>query len=222
MNSSSHIPLTSYREYPSTEMLIRVTHFADEVHRRRTIRDFSSRPVDRAVIEQAIRAAGSAPSGANRQPWHFAVVQSADVKRRIREAAEAEEREFYSHRATEEWKDALAPLGTDADKPFLETAPYLIGVFAQKFTQTQDGERLVNYYPIESVGLATGILITALHTAGLATLTHTPSPMKFMNEIMQRPGDERPFVLLVVGYPADDCRVPAIVRKPVNDICSFL
>jgi iodotyrosine deiodinase len=222
MHGSSQIPLASYREYPPAEMLTRVTHFAEDVHRRRTVRDFSSKPVERAVIEQAIRAAGSAPSGANRQPWHFAVVQSSEVKRRIREAAEAEEREFYSHRATEEWKDALAPLGTDANKPFLETAPYLIGVFAQKFTQTESGEKLVNYYPIESVGLATGILITALHTAGLATLTHTPSPMKFMNEIMQRPTDERPFVLLVVGYPADDCRVPEIARKPLTDICSFL
>jgi iodotyrosine deiodinase len=221
-NDAPHQAHSAYREYAPADMLSRVSVFADDVHRRRTVRDFSSRPVDRAIIEHAIRAAGSAPSGANRQPWHFAVVESPNIKKQIREAAEAEEREFYSHRATDEWKDALAPLGTDANKPFLETAPYLIGVFAQKFAHTASGEKLVNYYPIESVGLATGILITALHTAGLATLTHTPSPMKFMNEIMGRPSDERPFVLLVVGYPADDCKVPAISRKSVSEISSYL
>jgi iodotyrosine deiodinase len=222
MADAPHVPHKAYKEFAPQEMLARVTAFADDVHRRRSVRQFSDRPVDRAIIEQSIRAAGSAPSGANRQPWHFAVVASAEIKRKIREAAEAEEREFYAHRATDEWKNALAPLGTDADKPFLETAPYLIGVFAQKFAYTPDGEKQVNYYPTESVGLAAGILITALHTAGLVTLTHTPSPMKFMNELMGRPNDERAFVLLVVGYPSQGCTVPAITRKAVNEISSFL
>jgi nitroreductase len=186
------------------------------------VREFSDRPVPRDIIETALRAAGTAPSGANLQPWHFVVVSGAETKKKIRVAAEAEEREFYEHRASDEWLDALRPLGTDSDKPFLETAPYLIAVFLQKFGELPDGRKVKHYYPVESTGLATGILITALHEAGLATLTHTPSPMKFLNEILGRPKSERPFLLLVVGYPADDAAVPDIERKPLEDFTSFV
>ncbi len=169
-----------------------------------------------------LEAASTAPSGANLQPWHFAVVSGPETKKKIREAAEAEEREFYTHRASEEWLEALAPLGTNDQKPFLEKAPYLIAVFLQKFGELPDGRKVKHYYPAESTGLATGMLITALHRAGLATLTHTPSPMKFLNEILGRPKSERPFLLLVVGYPADDARVPDIKRKSLEEIASFI
>jgi iodotyrosine deiodinase len=216
------IPLTTYREYPVDEMRQRVTDFYADMGRRRTVREFSDRAVPRDIIETALRAAGTAPSGANLQPWHFVVVSGAETKKKVRIAAEAEEREFYEHRASEEWLDALRPLGTDSDKPFLETAPYLIAVFLQKFGELPDGRKVKHYYPVESTGLATGILITALHEAGLATLTHTPSPMKFLNEILGRPKSERPFLLLVVGYPADDAAVPDIERKPLEDFTSFV
>ena len=155
------------------------------------------------------------------QPWHFAVVESAEIKSKIREAAEEEEREFYGGRAPQEWLDALAPLGTDDSKPFLEIAPYLIVVFAKAYEIGPEGQKVKNYYSTESVGIATGMLITALHESGLATLTHTPSPMKFLNEILERPANERPFVVLVVGYPADDARVPVITKKPLNEIATF-
>lgn len=220
--NNGHVPLTGYREYPPDEMLLRAEAIAGELSRRRTVRDFSSRAIPAGVIEACLRAAGAAPSGANRQPWHFAVVASAAVKKKIREGAEAEEREFYEHRAPKDWLDALAPLGTNAQKPFLETAPALIAVFSQKHTISGDGEKLKNYYPVESVGLATGFLIAALHHAGLATLTHTPSPMKFLNEILGRPEHEKPFVLLVVGYPAEGATVPDIQRKSLNEIASFV
>jgi nitroreductase len=200
----------------------RLNDFYADINRRRTVRDFSDRPVPRDIIETALKAANTAPSGANLQPWHFAVVTGPETKRRIREAAEAEEREFYAHRASPEWLGALEPLGTDEHKPFLETAPYLIAVFLQKFGELPDGRKVKHYYPYESTGLATGILITALHTAGLATLTHTPSPMKFLNDILGRPKSERPFLLLVVGYPADDARVPDISRKPLEEFVSFI
>jgi nitroreductase len=200
----------------------RLTEFYSEVNRRRTVRDFSDRPVPRDIIETALAAAGTAPSGANLQPWHFVVVSGAQTKRRIREAAEAEEQEFYEHRASREWLAALEPLGTDSNKPFLETAPYLIAVFLQKFGELPDGRKVKHYYPVESTGLATGILITALHHAGLATLTHTPSPMKFLNEILGRPKRERPFLLLVTGYPAEDAQVPDIERKPLEAFTSFV
>jgi len=216
------IPLTTYREYPVNEMRQRVTDFYEGIDRRRTVREFSDRPVPRDIIETALRAAGTAPSGANLQPWHFAVVSGAEKKKKIRVAAEVEEREFYEHRASTEWLEALRPLGTDSDKPFLETAPYLIAVFLQKFGELPDGRKVKHYYPVESTGIATGILITALHEAGLATLTHTPSPMKFLNEILGRPRSERPFLLLVVGYPADDAVVPDIKRKPLEDFTSFV
>ena len=216
------IPLDRYREFPIEEMRERVAEFYADVDRRRTVRDFSDRPVPRDVIEAALQAANTAPSGANLQPWHFAVVSGADTKKKIREAAEVEEQEFYERRAPDEWLAALEPLGTDEHKPFLETAPYLIAVFLQKYGELPDGRKVKHYYPAESTGLATGILITALHRAGLATLTHTPSPMKFLNEILGRPKSERPFLLLVVGYPANDARVPDIKRKELADFTSWI
>jgi nitroreductase len=188
---------------------------------RRTVRHFSDRPVARDVIEQCVLTAGSAPSGANLQPWHFVVVGDAAVKRRIRDAAEAEERAFYEHRAPQEWLDALAPLGTDAEKPFLETAPYLIAIFSQSYGVLPDGRKVKNYYVQESVGIATGLLIAAIHHAGLASLTHTPSPMGFLNEILDRPSNEKPFLLLVVGHPTDDAVVPDISKKPLSEVASF-
>jgi iodotyrosine deiodinase len=216
------IPLDQYREYPVDEMRERLNDFYEDINRRRTVRDFSDRPVPRDIIETALKAANTAPSGANLQPWHFAVVSGPETKKKIREAAEIEEQEFYDHRASEEWLAALEHLGTDEHKPFLETAPYLIAVFLQKFGELPDGRKVKHYYPAESTGLATGILITALHKAGLATLTHTPSPMKFLNEILDRPKSERPFLLLVAGYPADDARVPDITRKTLDEYASFI
>ena len=212
MNKYPTIPLPNYEEYPLEEMRQRLAQFYADVDRRRTVREFSDRPVPRDIIETALKAANTAPSGANLQPWHFAVVSGPETKRRIREAAEVEEREFYEHRASPEWLAALEPLGTDSSKPFLETAPYLIAVFLQKFGVLEDGRKVKHYYPSESTGLATGILITALHQAGLVCLTHTPSPMKFMNEILGRPSSERPFLLLVTGYPADDAEVPDLLN----------
>lgn len=222
MSEYPTIPLTTFREYPVDEMRQRVADFYEDIGRRRTVREFSDRPVPRDIIETALRAAGTAPSGANLQPWHFVVIGGAETKKQIRVAAEAEEREFYEHRASAEWLEALRPLGTDSDKPFLETAPYLIAVFLQKFGELPDGRKVKHYYPVESTGIATGILITALHASGLATLTHTPSPMKFLNEILGRPKSERPFLLLVVGYPADDAGVPDITRKPLEGFTSFI
>ena len=222
MTDHKTVPLAGYREYPVEEMRARVERFYADMARRRTVREFSDRPVPRDIIETALEAAGTAPSGANLQPWHFVVVGAAETKKKIREAAEAEEREFYEHRASPEWLAALEPLGTDSSKPFLETAPYLVAVFLQKYGHLEDGRKVKHYYPTESTGLATGILITALHQAGLATLTHTPSPMKFLNEILDRPTSERPFLLLVVGYPADDARVPDIERKDLEDFVTFI
>lgn len=222
MNEPRFVPLPHYREYPPEEMLSRAREFAAEMHRRRTVREFSPRPVAREVIAECLRAAGSAPSGANQQPWRFVAVSDAPTRHRIRIAAEAEEREFYGRRAPPEWLAALAPLGTDADKPFLDVAPWLIAIFIERFGVGADGRKEKRYYPDESVGLATGILVAALHHAGLATLTHTPSPMKFLNEILGRPADrERPFLLLVTGYPAEDCRVPDIRRLALEEIASF-
>jgi len=222
MSEYPTIPLPGYKEYPVEEMRQRLNDFYAEMNRRRTVRDFSDRPVPKDIIETALKVANTAPSGANLQPWHFAVVSGPETKRKIREAAEAEESEFYSHRASPEWLAALEPLGTDSNKPFLETAPYLIAVFLQKFGKLPDGRKVKHYYPVESTGLATGMLITALHHAGLATLTHTPSPMKFLNQILGRPTSERPFLLLVVGYPADDAEVPDISRKSLAEFASFI
>jgi iodotyrosine deiodinase len=216
------IPLPNFREYPIDEMRSRLAAFFADVDRRRTVREFSGRPVPIDIIETALKAANTAPSGANLQPWHFVVVSGPETKKKIRVAAEAEEREFYEHRASPEWLAALEPLGTDDSKPFLETAPYLIAVFLQKYTKLADGRKVKHYYPTESTGLATGILITALHHAGLSCLTHTPSPMKFLNEILGRPTTERPFLLLVVGYPDDDAEVPDIKRKTLEEFASFV
>ena len=208
---------------PEDEMRARARAFAEEMGRRRTVRDYTDRDVPREVIEEAIRAAGTAPSGANLQPWHFvAIGRDADLRRRLREAAEAEERDFYSHRAPKEWLEALAPLGTDASKPFLEVAPWLVAVFVEAHGVRANGSIVKHYYAVESVGLATGLRIAALHRAGLATLTHTPSPMGFLNTLLERPANERPFLLLVTGYPAGDARVPDISRKPLEQISTFV
>lgn len=208
--------------YSENEMCRRVTEFYAEIKTRRTVRDFSDRPVPKVVIEEAIRAAGTSPSGANQQPWHFAVITDRNLKRQIREAAEEEERAFYENRAPDEWLEALSPLGTDANKSFLETAPYLIVIFSQNYRCTDDGEKLKNYYVQESVGIATGILITAIHQAGLVSLTHTPSPMGFLSSILGRPVNERPFLILVAGYPSEDTKVPDIKRKTLQEITTFL
>ncbi len=204
------------------ERLARARGFAATMSRRRTVRDFAPTPVPREVIEACLQAAGSAPSGANQQPWSFVAVSDPALKQRIRIAAEAEEREFYERRAPGEWLDALAPLGTDADKPFLEIAPWLIAVFYERTGPEVDGHKAKRYYPHESTGIACGLLIAALHQAGLATLTHTPSPMAFLNELLERPRNEVPYLLLVVGHPAPDCRVPDIQRKPLDAFTRFV
>lgn len=196
--------------------------FLERIRRRRTVREFSDRPVPAEIIESAILAAGSAPSGANMQPWHFVAVSNPDIKSRMRAAAEKEERELYGHRASEEWLQALEPLGTNADKPFMETAPWLITVFLKKFSFDDQGRKLKNYYTSESVGIACGFLLSALHWSGLATLTHTPSPMKFLNDVLGRPAHERAYMVIVAGYPADDACVPVIGKKPLAEIASFL
>jgi nitroreductase len=215
------IPL-DFREQAPNEMRVRASGFRDEFCRRRTVRDFSDRAVARTVIEECLLAASHAPSGANLQPWHFVVVSSPEMKRQIREAAEKEEYEFYSRRATESWLDDLAPLGTDWQKPFLETAPWLIAVFARRWGEGAGGERIKHYYVPESVGIATGLLIAALHNAGLATLTHTPSPMGFLNEACGRPASEKPYVLVVTGHAADGALVPDIARKPLAEVAHFV
>ena len=186
------------------------------------MREFSERPVPREIIEDCIMAAGTAPNGANMQPWHFVVIEDENVKKKIRAAAEEEEKEFYEKRASEEWLKALAPLGTDEKKPFLEEAPYLIAIFAEKYGLTKNGDKVLNYYVKESVGIATGMLITAIHHAGLASLTHTPSPMGFLNDILERPSNETPFLLLVVGYPKEEVKVPDITKKPLEEIATFI
>ncbi|CAN5717870.1 nitroreductase family protein [soil metagenome] len=192
------------------------------MQQRRTVREFSSRAVPREVIESCLLAAGSAPSGANLQPWHFVAIADPDVKHEIRLAAEEEEREFYQHRAPAAWLEALAPLGTDSQKPFLEIAPWLIAVFSQPYRVLPDGTRRKHYYATESVGIATGFLVAAIHHAGLVALTHTPSPMAFLNRILNRPAHEKPFLLLVLGHPADGATVPDIDRKSLTEIASFL
>ncbi len=222
MNTFSTQSLPSREPLTDEQRLARAYAFAHELATRRTVRDYSSRAVPRAVIEACLLAAGTAPSGANQQPWRFVAVQDAAIKQRIRLAAEAEEREFYEHRAPEEWLHALGPLGTNADKPFLEIAPWLIAVFYERYGLDADGNKHKRYYPHESVGIATGLLIAALHRAGLATLTHTPSPMGFLNTIVGRPRNEMPYLLLVVGHPAEDCRVPAIERLPLEAYAGFL
>jgi iodotyrosine deiodinase len=215
------IPFRHPLELEGPEQTERARSFYRLMDARRTVREFSDRTVDREVIEWCIRAAGTAPSGAHKQPWHFAAVSDPIIKRAIREGAEAEERAFYEGKAGEEWLEALAPFGTDANKPFLETAPWLIAIFARNYDLDQQGQRSKNYYVPESVGIATGMLITALHHAGLSTLTHTPSPMGFLNEALGRPANERAVILLVVGYAAEDALVPDLDRKPIEQIASF-
>ena len=215
-------PFIPYRPscHSDAEMERRTATFLATMRTRRTVRDYSSRKIPQTVIENAIRVAGTAPSGANMQPWHFVLVTRPEIRHRIRKAAEAEEREFYPHRASQQWLDALAPLGTNEDKPFLESASCLIAIFLKKFSRDAEGRRLKNYYTSESVGIATGMLITALHNAGVATLTHTPSPMRFLNDILGRPRDERPFVLLVAGFAAEQATVPDIQRQDLSEILS--
>lgn len=222
MNRARFEPLAHYERRSDESMRRRARDFLELIRQRRTVREFSDEPVRVEVIEDCLRAAATAPSGANRQPWHFVVVSDPPTKRRIREAAEKEESDFYSWRAPPEWLAALQPFGTDEHKPFLETAPYLIVIFAQLHGVDGGGDTVKHYYVNESVGIATGILITALHTAGLATLTHTPSPMGFLNQILGRPRHERPFLLLVVGHPAADARVPSISKKGFDEVTSFV
>ena len=211
-----------FQRLQDAEMKTAAQNFYTKMQSRRTVRDFSDQPVPADVIRNALLCAGTAPSGANMQPWHFAVTTDPVIKKAIKDAAEAEEKTFYTQRAPEAWLDALAPLGTDEHKPFLSTAPVLIGVFLKKFSYTPDGKRLKNYYPYESVGIACGLLISALHHSGLATLTHTPSPMAFLNKAFTRPKTERPYLLLVVGYPKVDCHVPTIEKRPFDDIVSVV
>lgn len=201
-------------------MLQESEQFYQDIKRRRTVRDFSEQPVDKAIIENAVRSAGTAPSGAHKQPWHFAIIANPEVKRTIRIAAEVEEREFYGGKAPQAWLDDLKVFETNEQKPFLETAPYLIAVFLERNTVDADGTKHKNYYMPESVGIATGLLLTALHTSGLATLTHTPSPMKFLNQILDRPSNEKPYMLIVTGHPAQDAMVPDLTRKPFDEIAS--
>jgi len=223
MTESRFLPLATYTELPPDVMQRRVDDFEAHLQRRRSVRQFSQRPVPRAIIEKCLLAAGTAPSGANQQPWHFVAIADPAIKARIRVAAEAAEREFYERRAPQEWKDALKPLGTDEHKPYLETAPWLIAVFLQRFSRQADGRKVKHYYTDESVGIALGLLIAAVHTAGLVSLTHTPSPMGFLCDILGRPKDlERPYMLLVVGYPDPQASVPDIQRKPLAAIADFL
>ena len=216
------IPLPDYQEQSPEEMNHRAAEFYDDLRRRRTVREFSDQPVPVEVIKDCLRAAGTAPNGANMQPWHFVVVSDATIKQKIRVEAEKEEYEFYHHKAPQAWLDALAPLGTNEHKPFLETAPFLIVIFAQSYGVLPDGRKVKHYYAQESVGIATGILITAIHHAGLVSLTHTPSPMGFLNDLLGRPVHERPFLILVVGYPAGDAMVPTITKKSLEEIATFV
>ncbi len=222
MSEPRFLPLSTYEEYPADVMQDRIDAFEGHLQRRRTARQFSDRPVPRSIIEKCLLAAGTAPSGAHQQPWQFVAISDPAIKSRIRSAAEEEERDFYHRRAPQAWLDALRPLGTDEHKPYLEIAPWLIAVFLQRFARLPDGRKMKHYYTDESVGIATGLLIAAVHTAGLVSLPHTPSPMGFLTEILQRPKDiERPYLLLVVGYPAADACVPDIVRKPLAAIATF-
>jgi nitroreductase len=222
MTNINLIPLPEYKEYTQEEMLDRSRSFLKDIKRRRTVRDFSDKRIPKEIIENCIAVANSAPSGANKQPWHFVVVNTPLIKKKIRVAAEEEEREFYSSRAPQEWLEALAPLGTDSNKPFLETAPYLIVIFSKSLDVLPDGTKLKTYYAVESTGIAAGFLISAIHNTGMVCLTHTPSPMKFLNDICGRPQNEKPFLVLVVGYPAENAKVPDIVKKGLNEVTTYL
>ncbi len=218
------LPFPPYPSLPDSERIARAEAFRDHIRTRHSCRAFASTPVPEAIITAAIAAAGSAPSGANHQPWHFAAVQSPDLKRQIREAAEAEERAFYAGRASAEWLDALAPLKTDARKPYLEIAPWLIIIFAQRRGGVRSGDDKQNYYISESVGIATGLMLASLHAAGLATLTHTPNPMTFLNRLCHRPTSEKPYLIIVTGHPAQDASIPAhaLIKKPLGEILTLL
>ena len=217
MTKSDFRPYSEFTRFCPDEMLSRAEAMAAHMATRRTVREFSPEPVEPAVVNHCLQVALTAPSGANQQPWSFVIVEDQAIRRQLREAAEAEEREFYNGRAPDEWRNAVAPFGTDASKPFLETAPVLICIFAETWKSLPDGSRGKNYYVSESVGIATGFLIAALHHAGLATLTHTPSPMKFLNSILARPDNERPFLILVAGFPAVDCQVPMITKRSMHE-----
>ena len=212
------VPAPVLPRYTDEEMRIRSMSFLKSLSNRRTIRDFSDKHVEPEVIENCIRVAGSAPSGANMQPWHFVLISDPAIKKQIRIAAEKEEKVFYNKRAPKEWLEVLSPLGTDEHKPYLEIAPYLIVIFMQKFGKSNNNRKIKHYYGLESVGIATGMLITAIHNAGLASLTHTPCPMGFLNKILKRPDNERPFLILVVGHPKTDTKVPNIKRKLLRTI----
>ncbi len=218
MGYPKFIPLIPPPNYSESQRHKIAKEYYKLMNRRRTVREFSSDPISLDIIDDCIRTANTAPSGANLQPWHFCVVTDAVIKKKIRIAAEKEEHKFYTHRATPEWLDALKPLGTNEKKEFLQTAPVLIAIFMQKYGTLPDGRLCKHYYPLESVGLATGMLISAIHNAGLVSLTHTPSPMNFMNKILQRPENEKPYLLLVVGHPANDAIVPHIHRKSIDQI----
>jgi iodotyrosine deiodinase len=220
MSKPSFIPL-QFERLREAEMIARAERFRGELDRRRSVRDFSADPVPRLLIEQAMATASSAPSGAHRQPWHFVAVSDAAVKHEIRIAAEAEERETYESRMSEEWRVALAPLATDWHKPFLETVPWIVVVFAELWAEDAAGAKTKNYYVKESVGIACGFFIAALHHAGLATLTHTPSPMAFLNRILARPANEKPYILFPIGYPAAGAQVPNLTRKPLGAVSSW-
>ena len=224
MNDHPKLPYPALPPFSDEQRIARARAAYEQLRTRRTCRCFSDKPVPREVIEAAVLAAGTAPSGANHQPWHFAVVSSADKRREIRLAAEEEERAFYAGKASAEWLEALAPLGTDESKPYLETAPWLIVVFGQRKGGPNPGDQRQNYYVTESVGIAAGLMLATLHDAGLATLTHTPAPMKFLNTICQRPADEKPLMLIVVGHPAPDATVPvhAVTRKGLDQVSSWL
>jgi len=213
---------TDYYEYPQGEMKKRSVEFYADMKRRRTVRQFSNRPVPREIIEDCLRTAATAPSGANMQPWSFIVVTDPGVKRQIRKEAEKIEREFYHKSATRKWVEDLKLLGTNENKPFLEVAPYLIVIFAQRYVLLPDGSKKSHYYVNESVGIATGMLISAVHHAGLVCLTYTPSKMVFLNQILSRPSNERPFLILVVGYPAKDTVLPKIAKKSLKDVAKFI
>ncbi len=217
MSDYKPVPL-DFATLTPEEMLLRSRQFCQRLSKRRTVREFSDQDIEQEILINAIRAAGSSPSGANKQPWHFVLVSDPDVKKEIRLAAEKEEREFYTRLAPQSWLEDLEQFGTDANKPFLERAPYLIAVFLQKYSLDNENNKQKNYYMSESLGIATGILITALHWSGLATLTHTPSPMAFLNRILDRPKNEKPFLLIVTGYPHGNAQVPEIERKPLTDI----
>jgi len=222
MSEHAHAPLADFPQRDDAEMAERAQAFRALMVKRRTVRFFADAPVPDTVIEEAVRTAASAPSGANKQPWHFVIVSNPETKRRIREAAEAEERAFYRERASREWLEALAPLGTDENKPFLETAPYLIVCFEQKYElEPETGAKSKNYYVPESTGIACGFLLAALHYAGLATLTHTPSPMGFLRDLLERPKNERALMIVVTGRPAADATVPPITKKPLEAVCSW-